>query len=116
MNGVLNIDKPAGMTSHDVVARVRRIAHLKRVGHAGTLDPDATGVLLVCLGAATRLSDFLADEGKQYRATLALGVTTTTEDASGKCLPGRTRATSPRRIWPPSCRASSATCPKSRRW
>ena len=86
MNGVLNIDKPAGMTSHDVVARVRRIAHLKRVGHAGTLDPDATGVLLVCLGAATRISDFLADEGKQYQATLALGVTTTTEDASGEVL------------------------------
>ncbi len=86
MNGVLNIDKPAGMTSHDVVARIRRIARLKRVGHAGTLDPDATGVLLVCLGAATRLSDFLADEGKEYRATLALGVTTTTEDASGEAL------------------------------
>ena len=86
MNGVLNIDKPAGMTSHDVVARVRRIARLKRVGHAGTLDPDATGVLLVCLGTATRLSDFLADEGKDYRAKLALGVTTTTEDASGEVL------------------------------
>jgi tRNA pseudouridine55 synthase len=86
MNGVLNIDKPAGMTSHDVVARVRRIARLKRVGHAGTLDPDATGVLLVCLGNATRLSDFLADEGKEYRAQLALGVTTTTEDASGAVL------------------------------
>lgn len=86
MNGVLNIDKPAGMTSHDVVARVRRLAHLKRVGHAGTLDPDAIGVLLVCLGAATRISDFLADEGKEYRATLALGVTTTTEDASGEVL------------------------------
>jgi len=86
MNGILNIDKPPGMTSHDVVARVRRLAHLKRVGHAGTLDPDATGVLLVCLGAATRLSDFLADEGKEYRATLALGVTTTTEDASGEVL------------------------------
>lgn len=86
MNGVLNIDKPAGMTSHDVVARVRRIARLKRVGHAGTLDPDATGVLLVCLGMATRLSDFLADEGKEYLARLALGATTTTEDASGEVL------------------------------
>jgi tRNA pseudouridine55 synthase len=86
MNGVLNIDKPPGMTSHDVVARVRRIARLKRVGHAGTLDPDATGVLLVCLGMATRLSDFLADEGKEYRAQLALGATTTTEDASGAVL------------------------------
>lgn len=86
MNGILNIDKPAGMTSHDVVGRVRRIAHLKRVGHAGTLDPDATGVLLVCLGQATRLSDYLADEGKAYRAVLALGRTTTTEDASGDVL------------------------------
>ena len=73
MNGVLNIDKPAGMTSHDVVARVRRLAAQKRVGHAGTLDPDATGVLLVCLGQATRLADLLADEGKDYRAVLALG-------------------------------------------
>ena len=86
MNGILNIDKPAGMTSHDVVGRVRRLAHLKRVGHAGTLDPDATGVLLVCLGQATRLSDYLAAEGKAYRAVLALGQTTTTEDASGETL------------------------------
>ena len=86
MNGILNVDKAPGMTSHDVVARVRRIAHIKRVGHAGTLDPDATGVLLVCLGQATRLSDYLADEGKDYRAVLALGATTTTEDASGDVL------------------------------
>ncbi len=86
MNGILNIDKPAGMTSHDVVGRVRRVAHQKRVGHAGTLDPDATGVLLVCLGQATRLSDYLAAEGKAYRAVLALGQTTTTEDASGEVL------------------------------
>lgn len=86
MNGILNIDKPAGMTSHDVVGRVRRLAHQKRVGHAGTLDPDATGVLLVCLGQATRLSDYLAAEGKAYRAVLALGRTTTTEDASGEVL------------------------------
>jgi len=86
MNGVLNIDKPPGMTSHDVVNRIRRLARLKRVGHAGTLDPDAVGVLLVCLGQATRIADFLADEGKAYRATLALGSTTTTEDASGETL------------------------------
>lgn len=86
MNGILNIDKPAGMTSHDVVGRVRRLAHQKRVGHAGTLDPDATGVLLVCLGQATRLSDYLAAEGKRYRAVLALGQTTTSEDASGEVL------------------------------
>ena len=85
-NGILNIDKPAGMTSHDVVARVRRLARIKRVGHAGTLDPDATGVLLVCLGTATRLAEYLAAAGKAYRATLALGATTTTEDASGNVL------------------------------
>ncbi len=86
MCGVLNVHKPAGMTSHDVVGQVRRLARQKRVGHAGTLDPDATGVLLVCLGAATRLSDYLAEEGKEYRAALALGATTTTEDASGEVL------------------------------
>lgn len=86
LHGVLNIHKPAGMTSHDVVGQVRRLAHQKRVGHAGTLDPDATGVLLVCLGAATRLSDYLADEGKEYRAALALGAATTTEDASGAII------------------------------
>ncbi len=85
-NGILNIDKPAGMTSHDAVSRVRRAAQLKRVGHAGTLDPDATGVLLVCLGQATRLSDYLADEGKEYQAVLALGQATATEDASGEVL------------------------------
>jgi len=83
MNGVLNIDKPAGMTSHDVVGRVRRIAKQKRVGHSGTLDPDATGVLVVCLGTATRIADLLADAGKRYRAKLVLGAETDTEDASG---------------------------------
>ncbi len=86
INGVLNIDKAPGMTSHDVVSRVRRIAGQKRVGHAGTLDPDATGVLLVCLGHATRLADLLAAQGKTYRAVLALGATTTTEDASGDVI------------------------------
>src|SRR5579862_5681615 len=74
------------MTSHDVVGRVRRIAGQRRVGHAGTLDPDATGVLLVCLGQATRLADLLADQGKAYRATLILGVATSTEDSSGEVL------------------------------
>lgn len=89
MNGILPIDKPSGMTSHDVVARVRRLAKTKRVGHAGTLDPDATGVLLVCVGSATRLADLLADGGKRYRCGLALGATTTTEDASGDVLEER---------------------------
>lgn len=83
MNGVINIDKPGGMTSHDVVARVRRVAKQKRVGHTGTLDPDATGVLLVCLGTATRIADLLADAGKRYRCKLVLGAETDTEDSSG---------------------------------
>jgi tRNA pseudouridine55 synthase len=86
MNGILNIDKPAGMTSHDVVARVRRLTRVKRVGHAGTLDPDATGVLVVCIGQATRLADLLAEQGKSYLAKLRLGVATSTEDASGEVL------------------------------
>jgi tRNA pseudouridine55 synthase len=72
-----------GMTSHDVVGLVRRATGVKRVGHAGTLDPNATGVLLVCVGPATRLAELLADQGKQYRATLVLGATTDTEDAWG---------------------------------
>ncbi len=86
MNGILNVDKPPGVTSHDVVGQVRRLLRQKRVGHAGTLDPDATGVLLICLGQATRLAEYLADAGKAYRAVLVLGQTTTTEDAGGVVL------------------------------
>jgi tRNA pseudouridine55 synthase len=83
MDGFLTINKPAGMTSHDVVARVRRAKKLKRVGHAGTLDPDATGVLLVALGQATRLLPHLSLEPKVYLATIGFGTATDTEDASG---------------------------------
>jgi len=84
VHGFLNIDKPAGITSHDVVARVRRVAQQKRVGHAGTLDPAATGVLVVALGAATRLIEYVQEAtGKQYLATVELGTTTTTDDAAG---------------------------------
>lgn len=86
MDGVLVIDKPAGMTSHDVVARVRRASGQRKVGHAGTLDPDATGVLVVCLGRATRLVPFLQASQKTYDARLRLGATTTTLDASGDVL------------------------------
>lgn len=86
MDGVLNLDKPPGMTSHDVVARVRRALRIKRVGHAGTLDPDATGVLVVAVGQATRLLPFLPTEPKEYVARLVLGVATDTEDASGRTL------------------------------
>ena len=84
MDGILNIDKPAGMTSHDVVARVRRVLQTKRVGHAGTLDPDATGVLVVAVGVATRLLPFLPTEPKTYVARIAFGTATDTEDASGR--------------------------------
>lgn len=87
MHGFLNIDKPAGPTSHDVVAQVRRLARQKRVGHAGTLDPAATGVLVVALGAATRLIEYVQDAtSKGYRAAVRLGVTTATDDAEGQVL------------------------------
>jgi tRNA pseudouridine55 synthase len=84
ISGVLNVDKPAGMTSHDVVNRVRRLAGQRRVGHAGTLDPMATGVLVVCLGQATRLAEYLTRHDKGYRATVRLGQTTDTYDAEGQ--------------------------------
>jgi tRNA pseudouridine55 synthase len=84
MIGSLVIDKPEAMTSHDVVARVRRAAALRRAGHAGTLDPFATGVLVVCLGRATRLMQFLVGLDKEYVATLRLGYATDTQDLTGK--------------------------------
>ncbi len=83
-HGILNIDKPVGLTSHDVVSAVRRAADQRRVGHAGTLDPLADGVLLVCLGAACRVVTELQNMTKRYRATLRLGMTTTTFDAEGE--------------------------------
>src|SRR5512136_362291 len=86
MNGILNIDKPAGWTSHDVVAWVRRVLHEKRVGHAGTLDPMATGVLLVCVGQATRVAEYLMDSVKVYRAEAQLGIVTDTYDADGEVI------------------------------
>src|ERR687893_2021373 len=82
-HGFLNIDKPAGLTSHDVVARVRRLAGQRRVGHGGTLDPPATGVLVMALGRATRLLPFLPTEPKRYLAEIAFGVETDTLDATG---------------------------------
>jgi len=87
--GILNLDKPKGWTSHDVVAQVRRLTGEQRVGHAGTLDPLATGVLLVCLGAATRLVEYLQASQKTYRATVRLGLTTTTDDAEGEIMTTR---------------------------
>jgi tRNA pseudouridine55 synthase len=84
MIGALIIDKPAGLTSHDVVARVRRAARTRRVGHAGTLDPFATGVLVVCLERATRLLQFLVGFDKEYLATVRTGFATDTQDLTGK--------------------------------
>ena len=84
--GVVVVDKPTGLTSHDVVARVRRLAGTRRVGHAGTLDPMATGVLLVGVGRATRLLGHLALHDKDYLATMRLGVLTSTDDAQGEPL------------------------------
>jgi tRNA pseudouridine55 synthase len=83
-SGVLNIDKPLGVTSHDVVAQVRRTLGESRVGHAGTLDPLATGVLIVCVGPAVRLSEFLMASSKMYVADVRLGRITTTDDGEGQ--------------------------------
>jgi tRNA pseudouridine55 synthase len=86
IDGLVVVDKPGGMTSHDVVARVRRLAGTRKVGHAGTLDPMATGVLLVGIGRATRLLGHLAGQDKSYLATIRLGVTTTSDDADGEVV------------------------------
>lgn len=85
-NGVLPVDKPAGPTSHDVVARARRALRLRRIGHTGTLDPFASGLLLLCLGPSTRLAEYLTALPKRYEATLRLGVATDTDDAEGEVV------------------------------
>lgn len=89
MHGLYLIDKPSGMTSHDVVSRMRRICKTRKVGHAGTLDPMATGVLPVAVGKGTKVLQFLLAENKSYRATLKLGVTTDTLDIEGEVLTQR---------------------------
>ena len=86
IDGVLVIDKPAGMTSHDVVDRIRKRFGTRRVGHAGTLDPDATGVLILGLGRATRFLSYAQASTKRYRTTAVFGVTTTTQDAAGEIV------------------------------
>ena len=88
-NGILNVYKEAGFTSHDVVAKLRGICGQKKIGHTGTLDPEAVGVLPVCLGNATKLCELLADETKEYEAVLLLGRVTDTQDLSGKILEER---------------------------
>lgn len=89
LHGVLLIRKTAGMTSHDVVAQIRKIFQTKKVGHAGTLDPFATGLLLLCLGDATRIVQYLTDSEKTYRAVMKLGERTDTQDYTGKIIERR---------------------------
>lgn len=86
VHGILNVNKPAGKTSFRIVALVRRWSGVSRVGHTGTLDPQATGVLLVCLGQATRVAEYLVDAGKVYLAEIELGICTDTYDASGRVI------------------------------
>jgi tRNA pseudouridine55 synthase len=88
VDGLVIVDKPGGLTSHDVVSRMRRIAHTRKVGHAGTLDPMATGVLVIGVNRATRLMNHLVLADKSYRATIRLGLSTTTDDAEGVHLGG----------------------------
>lgn len=85
-DGILNLNKPRGPTSHDIIDRVRRLTGIRRVGHAGTLDPMATGVLLVCIGKATRVSEYLVAGQKVYRARVRLGIATDTYDAEGQVV------------------------------
>lgn len=89
MDGIINIYKPAGMTSHDVVNKVRRIAGTKKVGHTGTLDPDAEGVLPICINRGTKVADMLTVSDKRYTATFRLGLTTDTLDIGGTVLEER---------------------------
>lgn len=87
--GVLILDKDSGMTSHDCVFKLRKLFQTKKVGHTGTLDPEVTGVLPICLGRATKLSRFLTDEGKRYAAEITIGTATMTEDAHGEVVERR---------------------------
>lgn len=89
MNGLLLIDKSQGMTSHDVVARARRLIGIRAIGHAGTLDPFATGLLILCIGHATRLSEYLTGETKTYHARMRLGERTNTDDIDGEVVERR---------------------------
>jgi len=89
MDGIINVYKPLGLSSHGVVSRVRHILNMKRVGHTGTLDPMAEGVLPICIGQGTKASDMLTDSDKQYRAVLRLGVVTDSQDMQGEILEER---------------------------
>ncbi|MBR9990860.1 MAG: tRNA pseudouridine(55) synthase TruB, partial [Gemmatimonadetes bacterium] len=86
IEGVLPIDKPVGPTSHDMVARARRVLGTRRIGHTGTLDPMASGLLLLCIGRATRIAEYLTGMDKRYSAVVRLGVSTDTDDAAGSVI------------------------------
>ena len=86
MEGIIPLYKPKGMTSHDCVFKLRKILKMKRIGHTGTLDPDVTGVLPICIGKATKVAEYITDAGKMYEGEVTLGFSTTTEDASGEVV------------------------------
>lgn len=86
VEGILPLWKPKGLTSHDCVYKVRKLLGMKKVGHTGTLDPDVTGVLPICLGRATKIAEYITDAGKEYEGEVTIGFSTTTEDASGEIV------------------------------
>ncbi|WP_307288863.1 tRNA pseudouridine(55) synthase TruB [Bacillus sp. SORGH_AS_0510] len=86
MEGILPLFKPAGLTSHDCIFKLRKILKTKKVGHTGTLDPDVTGVLPICIGKATKVAEYITDAGKAYEGEVTIGFSTTTEDASGEVV------------------------------
>src|SRR5690554_3936204 len=86
MNGIINFFKPKGMTSHDAVSFFRRLLGIKKIGHTGTLDPNATGVLPICVGKSTRVSEYFNEMDKEYVGELTLGMSTDTQDMDGKVL------------------------------
>ncbi|MDP4107873.1 MAG: tRNA pseudouridine(55) synthase TruB, partial [Bacillota bacterium] len=90
MEGILPLFKPAGLTSHDCIFKLRKILKTKKVGHTGTLDPDVTGVLPVCIGRATKVAEYVTDAGKAYEGEVTIGFSTTTEDASGEVVEKKT--------------------------
>ena len=98
MIGLLNVDKPQGWTSHDIVGRLRRVTGIRKIGHAGTLDPLATGVLVVAVGRATRLLEYIVGQPKQYTTTVKLGEVTDTYDADGEVVESHQVAVSQKEI------------------
>ena len=115
VDGLVVVDKPGGMTSHDVVSRMRRLARTRRVGHGGTLDPMATGVLVIGVNRATRLLTYVIGTRKRYLGTIRLGVRRVTDDAEGDVVVATCRRPgSPTRRWRPGSRRCAATSSRRR--